>query len=645
MKTEIVIRGLIRSLALALALAIPAVASAATYYVATNGNDNHPGTEAQPFATVNKGAQVAQAGDTVIIKSGTYVPTSRIVVANSGTAAAPITFKAEVKHGAVIDGQSQVPNMNVDGRVGLFEMVNKSWIIVDGLRIENSGFWGIWADACQNITIRNCYTFNTYGSGILATKAGSYNIRILDNTVQRACMYPSTSVNTSECITVASVDTFEIAGNIVFDRPVDVSNGGEGIDAKNNCTNGTIHTNVVFDLVRVGIYIDAYSANLSNVSVYGNLVYNCRGGIRVASEESGTLTNVSVHDNVIRDITRAEGIGIRGYLNQGPLKDIFIYQNTLVRSGNTNPASTWENCAILCDSNNSADSNHVVRNNIIVTTAANANGPYIRTRNQSYVTVDRNLLFGPAASGVTGSNAIFADPLFITMTGNDFHLQSGSPAIDAVLGSPLSTMDFDGLARPVGAAGDLGAFEWVSSTTAPPAPTGLAASAGVSAVTLNWNASPGGTSYNIKRSTSQGGLYTTVASGVTSTSYTDTGLTNGTTYYYVVSAVNLLGESSDSAQVSATPMAIAAPTNLTAVQANQPKRINLAWTASAGAQSYNVKRATTSGGPYVTIATGVTATTFANTGLLKGVTYYYVVSATTAAGESAHSNQASATAK
>jgi hypothetical protein len=645
MKATTAVRDLIRSLALALALAIPAAAPAATYYVATHGNDNNPGTEAQPFATVNKGAQVAQAGDTVIVKPGRYTPASRIVVANSGTSSAPITFKAEVKHQAIIDGRSQVPNMNVDGRVGLFEMVNKSWIVVDGLRVENSGFWGIWADACQNITIRNCYTFNTYGSGILATKAGSYNIRILDNIVQQACMYPNTSVNTSECITVASVDTFEIAGNIVFDRPVDVSNGGEGIDAKNNCTNGIIHTNVVFDLVRVGIYIDAYSANLSNVSVYGNLIYNCKGGIRVASEELGTLTNVSVHDNVIRDITRAEGIGIRGYLNQGPLKDITIYQNTLVRAGNTNPSSTWENCAILCDSNNSADSNHVVRNNIIVTTTANANGPYIRTRNQSYVTVDRNLLFGPAASGVTGTNALFADPLFVNVAGNDFHLQAGSPAIDAVLGTPLSTFDFDGLSRPVGGAGDLGAYEWASASTPPPAPTGLATSAGSKAVTLNWNAAPGAKGYHVKRATVAGGPYTTIVTGVTSTGYTDTGLTNGTTYTYVVSAVNAIGESVDSAPVSATPMPIAAPTNLTATQANQPKRINLAWTASAGATGYNVKRATVSGGPYTTIATGLTTTSYANTGLTKGATYYYVVSATTPAGESANSNQASATAK
>ena len=72
---------------------------------------------------------------------------------------------------------------------------------------------------------------------------------------------------------------------------------------------------------------------------------------------------------------------------------------------------------------------------------------------------------------------------------------------------------------------------------------------------LSWNASSGATSYNVKRSTTSGGPYTTIATGVTSTSFTNTGLTNGTTYFFVVSAVNASGESGNSNQASATPTA------------------------------------------------------------------------------------------
>jgi hypothetical protein len=90
--------------------------------------------------------------------------------------------------------------------------------------------------------------------------------------------------------------------------------------------------------------------------------------------------------------------------------------------------------------------------------------------------------------------------------------------------------------------------------TVPLAPTGLAAIAGSAQVSLTWNVSSGATSYNVQRSTTSGGPYTQIGAP-TATNYTDTGLTNGTTYYYVVSAVNSAGVSANSTEASATPVA------------------------------------------------------------------------------------------
>ena len=179
------------------------------------------------------------------------------------------------------------------------------------------------------------------------------------------------------------------------------------------------------------------------------------------------------------------------------------------------------------------------------------------------------------------------------------------------------------------------------SVTIPAAPTNLVATPGNTQVSLTWNASTGATSYNVKRSTTNGGPYTTIASPATN-GYTDTGLTNGTTYYYVVTAVNSAGESGNSNQASATPtLSIPpAPTGLTASAGNA--QVSLSWNASSGATSYNVKRATVSGGPYTTIASPTT-TSYTDTGLTNGTTYYYVVTAVNGAGESGNSNQASAT--
>lgn len=105
----------------------------------------------------------------------------------------------------------------------------------------------------------------------------------------------------------------------------------------------------------------------------------------------------------------------------------------------------------------------------------------------------------------------------------------------------------------------------------PAAPTGLSATAANNAVTLNWTASSGADSYNVKRSGTSATGYTTITSAITGTTYVDSTGTNGGTYYYVVSAVNLLGESSNSNEASATvvildgtPPVITVPGNLTA---------------------------------------------------------------------------------
>jgi hypothetical protein len=84
-------------------------------------------------------------------------------------------------------------------------------------------------------------------------------------------------------------------------------------------------------------------------------------------------------------------------------------------------------------------------------------------------------------------------------------------------------------------------------------PTGLAATPSNSVVSLRWNATSGAASYNVKRSTSSGGPYALVAN-VAATNYTNGSVINGTNYYFVVSGVNSVGESSNSVAVGALPV-------------------------------------------------------------------------------------------
>jgi len=130
-----------------------------------------------------------------------------------------------------------------------------------------------------------------------------------------------------------------------------------------------------------------------------------------------------------------------------------------------------------------------------------------------------------------------------------------------------------------------GAINWdafvatqATSSTPPTAPTNLVATAGNAQVGLTWSASGGATSYNVKRATVSGGPYTTVGS-TSSTSFTNTGLTNGTTYFYVVTATNSFGESGNSNQASATPTTTTT-TQLLLNPGFESGAVN--WTATAG---------------------------------------------------------------
>ncbi len=87
----------------------------------------------------------------------------------------------------------------------------------------------------------------------------------------------------------------------------------------------------------------------------------------------------------------------------------------------------------------------------------------------------------------------------------------------------------------------------------PIAPLNLLATGGDTKVDLKWDLVVNATSYNIKRSTTPGGPYTVIATGVTGAVYMDTTVNNSTTYYYEVTAINLAGESTNSNEASATP--------------------------------------------------------------------------------------------
>ncbi|HEY0747613.1 MAG TPA: DUF1800 family protein [Steroidobacteraceae bacterium] len=114
--------------------------------------------------------------------------------------------------------------------------------------------------------------------------------------------------------------------------------------------------------------------------------------------------------------------------------------------------------------------------------------------------------------------------------------------------APIATLSSLALAACGGGGGNSPA------ATAPSTPSGLTATAGIGQVTLVWASSTGATSYTVSRAAASAGPFSSVGTA-TSTSFTDGSVTNGTTYYYVVSASNAAGSSAGSTAIAATPMA------------------------------------------------------------------------------------------
>ncbi len=168
------------------------------------------------------------------------------------------------------------------------------------------------------------------------------------------------------------------------------------------------------------------------------------------------------------------------------------------------------------------------------------------------------------------------------------------------------------------------------------APADLTATPGNAFVTLAWSAIDGVTGYKIYRSTT-GVFENTPFTSVKTLTFKNTGLTNGTTYFYKVAAYGQGGIGPHTDPVSATPTAPPpAPTGLTATAGDGVVTLN--WNAVPEATSYNVYRGTASRKESsIPIATGLTAPTFTNSNLENGPTYFYQVTAVNAGGQSPRS--------
>jgi uncharacterized repeat protein (TIGR01451 family) len=187
-------------------------------------------------------------------------------------------------------------------------------------------------------------------------------------------------------------------------------------------------------------------------------------------------------------------------------------------------------------------------------------GAYSSTLNNCIVYYNNGGAAGPdtyncslnycCAPTATGAGNITNAPLLSF----DYHLTTYSPCVNGGNNAYVTTTtDFYGSPRVIGGTVDIGACEEQSATPAsglPSTPTNVTATLQAGRTMLSWSPSAKATSYTIRRSLVSGGAYAILASGIQATNFVDAAVTNGSAYYYVVTAVNAYGESAFSQEVS-----------------------------------------------------------------------------------------------
>jgi autotransporter-associated beta strand protein len=319
----------------------------------------------------------------------------------------------------------------------------------------------------------------------------------------------------------------------------------------------------------------------------------------------------------------------------------------VVRANNTIGSSTNSPEAAATPSAAISTSAPTAPTNLLVSSATHQSVmlSWNAVSNANFYTVYRSTLFnnGGGASNVLGTIVLANNVTNTTYTDNsptDNSIYRYAVAANGVGGTSTNSAPAVAVPKP-------------SAPATPPSSVLITASfyqtytTNGSVITTNnlqtdsftWNPVANAIGYAIYFSTSAGGPFTFLQS-VGTTTYAYSGLASNQIAYYRVVALNAAGTSANASD-SVNPNQ-SAPSSLTAI-AGTNSQITLSWPATAGATSYTIKRGTSVATENFTVVTGYTGTTYTNSGLANGTTYYYVITATGTGGTSGNSPEASAT--
>jgi Right handed beta helix region len=295
------------------------------------------------------------------------------------------------------------------------------------------------------------------------------HIRILGNTIVKATSRDLAQEEIAkhggpphEAVSIGGAIDFEVAYNHVYDG------GTEGIDIKETSKHGKVHHNLVHNLPRQGIYVDAWFGSINDIEISSNVVHDCGGAGVVLSVENGdSVDDVRIDDNLIFN-NQGSGLYFSRWGVDKPRRHIEIRNNVFDHNGYGKPAPGqtyyWLTGGLYAHSSNIRDLS--IANNIFSDNRGFQIGfselffepdHFWADGRKRGIRIAGNLIHGPNAPAVpiesggnppdrvkiyaiNGQNAIFGDPMFKDSVSQDFALRRGSPAAkNGIVVGPYTT--------------------------------------------------------------------------------------------------------------------------------------------------------------------------------------------------------------
>ena len=434
----------------------PAGLLATTYHVASDGDDDDPGTQDHPWATLQHGADTLQPGDTVYIRGGVYQ--QYVTLTRSGVPGQPITYAAYPGETVWLDGQGVGSKYAFNlGDPGV------SYIDVVGLNMRHwhdetgDGACIIsWRDS-DHVTIQDG-EFHHCGHGAISFFQDSdhitvENVYIHDNTlVGMDCgtgpcahwvLRHVRAINNGSESGDTAADGFAIEdGDDILVEDCEASgNAGDGFDFKSTGT--TLRRVVARGNDRDNIKLWGERSSLINgLSVDAGLV-----GLVLSGGGSYTVTN-----NLIANRQSYGYLAVFGEDDDSAATPVRLY-NTIFYNDDPEMGGTtvYFSAGTQLQADHNLYYNPYREEDVICASFLGENGCFNSDQ------INDGTWF--AQSG-QGEHSAYDDPLFLDGPGKDFHLTAGSPALDAGTDTWAPPDDLEGYTRPVGSAPDLGPYEY-----------------------------------------------------------------------------------------------------------------------------------------------------------------------------------------